>query len=295
MKSILHTSASIALLAGVGFAALSVAPLTPTATANQMDDDTYTKEAKRDNLRKMSKVITLDVEDQPIEDIFRFLADVTGAELEPVYLDDNSSSVSGIDPETPITIRVKNIPAITVLERVLERANIIEEPGDDYTWQFTDSGSIEFGPKTELNRHQRIEIYDIADLLFVVPDFDNAPEFNLQSAIQSASGGGGGGGTGPFSQGGQQIDDIDPEERAEQLRNLLETTVEPDQWAAAGGDGASITFYRTNFIITAADYVHRQIDGYSFWPSRLTQVRYSDKQREVRIKGDPKYRDSAKP
>jgi len=293
MKSALHTSASLALLAGLAFAALSVAPLAPTATATQTDDDAYTKEAKRDNLRKMSKVITLDVEDQPVEDIFRFIADVTGAELEPIYLDRNSASVSGIDPETPITIRVNNIPAITVLERILERANIIEEPGDDYTWQFTDSGSIECGPKSELNRHQRIEIYDIADLLFIVPDFNDAPQFNLQSAIQGASGGGGA--TSPFTQGGNQDDDTDPEARAEQLRNLIESTIEPDQWAAAGGDGASITFYRTNFIITAADYVHRQIDGYSFWPSRLTQVRYADKQREVRIKGDPKYRNSPKP
>ena len=294
MKSVLHTSASLALLAGVGFAALSVTPLTPAATANLMDDDSVTKEAKRDNLRKLSKVITLDVEEQPVEDIIRFLVDVTGADLEPIYLDRNSASVSGIDPETPITIRVTNIPAITVLERILERANIIEEPGDDYTWQFTDSGSIEFGPKSELNRHQRVELYDIADLLFVVPNFDDAPQFNLQSAIQSASSGGGGG-SGPFTQGGPKDDQPDPKERAEALINLLETTVEPDQWANAGGDGASITVYRTSLVITAADYVHRQIDGYSFWPSRLTQVRYSDKQREVRIKGDPKYRDSAKP
>jgi hypothetical protein len=295
MKPILHTSASVALLAGLTFAAISIAPTAQSANAIQSDDDSYTKEAKRDNLRKMSKTITLDVEDQAVEDIFNFLADITGADLEPIYLNENIASVSGIDPETPITIRVKNIPAITVLERVLERTNLIEEPGDDYTWQFTDSGSIEFGPKTELNRNQRVEIYDIADLLFVVPNFDNAPEFNLQSAIQSASGGGSGGGTSPFSQGGQQIDDLDPQERADAIINLLETTVEPDQWANAGGDGASMTVYNTSLIITAADYVHRQIDGYSFWPARLTQVRYSGKERTVRIKGDPKYRDSSKP
>jgi len=293
MKTILHTSASIALLAGIGFAALSVAPLAPSANATQMDDDSYTKEAKRDNLRKLSKVVTLDVEDQPVEDIFRFIADITGADIEPIYLDNNSSSVSGIDPETPITIRVKNIPAITVLERVLERTNLIEQPGDDYTWQFTDSGSIQCGPKTELNRHQRVEIYDIADLLFVVPNFDNAPDFNLQSAIQGASGGGGA--TSPFGQSNNQIDEPNAQDRADALINLLETTVEPDQWANAGGDGAAITVYGTSLVITAADYVHRQIDGYSFWPSRLTQVRYAGKERKVQIKGDPKYRTSPKP
>ncbi|MBL4591244.1 MAG: hypothetical protein JKY96_04725 [Phycisphaerales bacterium] len=291
-RTTLQTAASVALLAGAAFAFIAITPMTqPTIAATQMDDDAYTRQAKRDNLRLMSKAITLDVVDQPVEDVFRFLADVTGADLEPIYLDNNATSAEGIDRETLITLKATNVPAIALLERILDRTNRIEQPGDDYTWQFTDSGSIEFGPKSELNRNQRLEIYDIADLLFIVPTFDNAPQFNLQSAIQQGrGGGGGGGGTSPFSNSNDDIDTTSDAERAAQIQNLIETTIEPDQWANAGGDGASITIYGDNFIVTAPDYVHRQIDGYDFWPSRLTQVRFKDGQRDVRIKGDPKYR-----
>ncbi len=291
-RNALHTAASIALLSGAAFAFIAISPITQATNAMiQLDDDAYTRQAKRDNLRLMSKSITLDVEDQPVEDVFRFIADVTGADLEPIYLDANSVSAEGIDPETLITIKAKNISAITLLERVLDRTNRVEQPGDDYTWQFTDSGSIEFGPKSELNRHQRLEIYDIADMLFIVPTFDNAPEFDLQSAVQQG-GSGGGGSTSPFTGGDDDLDTISTADRASAIQNLIETTVEPDQWANAGGDGASITIYGSSFIVTASDYVHRQIDGYDFWPARLTQIGVKDGQRNVRIKGDPKYRKS---
>ncbi len=295
MKSVrttIHTAASVALLSGATFALLAVAPNAQTAQATtQTDDDAYTKKAKRDNLRRMSKVVTIEVEDQPIEDIFQFLADVTGADLEPIYLNDETS-VAGIDPETLITFKATNIPAITVLERILARANRIEQPGDDYTWQFTEWGSIEFGPKAELNRNQRVEIYDIADLLFVVPDFNNPPTFTIQS---TTTGRGGGGGTPPFTNTNTNTDTPDSQERIDKLINLLQTTIEPDQWADMGGDGGAITVFGTSLIITAPDYVHRQIDGYSFWPARLTQARTVDGKRQVRIKGDPKYRKSSKP
>ena len=62
---------------------------------------------------------------------------------------------------------------------------------DAFEWQFTDYGSIECGPKARLNENSRVELYDVSDLLYLVPDFDNAPEFDLQSAIQQGGQGGG--------------------------------------------------------------------------------------------------------
>jgi hypothetical protein len=257
-------------------------------TAAQDSEDKILARTKANTLRQMSKPITLEAEDLPLEDILNFISSVTETDLEPIWIDDSLSSL-GMDPGTLITIRVDNVPALTVLERVLERAERIEGIGSEYTWQLSDIGTIECGPKTALNEHQRIELYDIADLILVIPDFDNAPDFNLQSSL--SSGGGGGGGGSPFSGGGGQDVEIESQaERAQKIIDLIESTVEPDQWANAGGDGASLTVYRTSLIINAPDYIHRQIGGYDFWPSRLHRVRTSGSQRWIEVKPDPKMR-----
>jgi hypothetical protein len=290
-SSLTHTV--LALIASAGLPTIGLTAITATSSTtiaqSTSSDDASIRRAKRDTLRALSTPVTLDVTDQPIEDIINFLVDVTGAELEPIYLTDNIAG-NGIDPETTITLKVTNTPALTVLDRVLLRAQRIEATGDEYTWQFTDIGSIEFGPKLELNRNQRVELYDIADLLFVVPNFDNAPEFDLQSAV--ASGGGGGGGGSPFSGGGQDTDVPSAAERAQAISDLIQSTIEPDQWVDLGGDGASMTGFGTSFVITAPDYIHRQIVGYSFWPAQLQQVRNVDGKQQLQIKPERKKRSS---
>ena len=278
--------------AGLPLAAVSTIALSDSAAYAQSStssDDAESRQAKRNLLIKLSKPISLDVTDQPIEDLFNFLADVTGAEIEPIYLNDDLA-VDGIDPSTPITIKVTDVAGLVILERILLRAQRAEGLGEEYTWQFSDYGTIECGPKSRLNENQRIELYDVSDLLYIVPDFDNAPEFDLQAAVQQAGqGGGGGGGQSPFSGGGQDPQNLStPAERADALEELLIATVEPDQWAALGGDGASITFYNQSFIVTAPDYIHRQIAGYDFWPARLQQIRKVEGRQHVKIRPSTK-------
>lgn len=270
---------ALAVLAGSVIAAMP-ASVVPAASAQSHDDD-WARKNKVANLRALSERISLDVTDQPVQDIFRFISDVTGAELEPIYLDD--SRFDGIDPETTITIRANNIPALTLLERVLARTEAAETPASGYTWQFTDSGSIEIGPKSELNRQQITELYDISALLFVIPNFDNAPQFDLSSALQSGQGGGG---SSPF-QSAQDDDDDEPlEDRVSRVVELLQNNIEPDEWTALGGNGASVTTYATSLVVTAPDYIHRQINGYDFWPSRLQQHRRVDGKTQLKILPD---------
>jgi hypothetical protein len=287
------SSTMVALLASAGLPIIGAATIASTpmiATAqNTSSDDATTRAAKRDALVALSKPITLDVSDQPIEDIFNFIADVTGADLYPIYLTDNVAS-NGMDPATEVTMKVDNIPALVVLERVLLRTQRIEGTGDEYTWQFTETGTIEFGPKLELNRNQRVELYDIADLLFIVPDFNTAPNFNLQTAVSSANSGGGGGGQSPFTGGNRRTTVDSTADRSKEISELIQSTIEPDQWAGLGGDGAAMTSYGTSLVVTAPDYIHRQIVGYSFWPSQLQQVRKVDGKRTLVIKPEPKKR-----
>src|SRR5690606_24738933 len=106
-----------------------------------------------------------------------------------------------------------------------------------------------------------LETYDIRDLIFVVPDFDNAPEFDLQSAVSAAGGGGGGGGQSPFSGGGQELQDVPRADRVTAIVDLIQANVDPDGWTAIGGDTSSITELNGNFIITTTPKNHRAIIG----------------------------------
>ena len=277
------TLGSLSAPSVVGLGAGAAIGLSGSPASAQEDREIQRRKASI--LRRMSREITLDVEEQPLEDVMAFLSRVTEAEIEPVYLTDLGGE--GMDPSTPITLRLSGVSAIAALERVLEHAERADAVGADYTWQFTNIGTLQCGPKNALNRESRIELYDIADLLLVIPEFDNAPEFNLQ---QSSGGGGGGGGQSPFQGSGDDIE-IEPRgERAQRLVDLIQTSVEPEQWAAAGGDGARLTVYQSSLVIDAPDYVHRQIGGYAFWPARYQRARTRDGRREMEIRADPRFR-----
>lgn len=286
-RTLTSIACSLAACAGlplVGAATLAITDTPALAQSSTSSDSDETRKLKRELLIQLSKPISLDVEDQPIADLFAFLTDVTGAQLEPVYMNEDLATV-GIDPETPISVKVTEVAALVVLERILLRAQRTEGTGEEYTWQFTEYGTLECGPKSRLNESQRVELYDVSDLLYVVPDFDNAPEFDLSSAIQQSGGGGGGGGQSPISSGTQDPQDVQTfAERAQALEELIIATVEPDQWVDLGGDGGSITLYNQSFIITAPDYIHRQIAGYDFWPARLQQIRKVKGRQHVKIR-----------
>lgn len=236
-------------------------PLSAAASAQRSDPET--DRMKRENLTRLLRPITLSVKDQRLSDVIGFVADFTGAQIDPHYIDDRTPE--GLDPEAPITIDATGISALRLLELVVEQA--ARDSFDGATWQFTEWGSVELGLKPTLNRRQRVQIYDISDLLLVLPDYDDAPEIDLQSVLQSSQGGGGG--QSPFSGDGGNTEDEerDLEERRDQVIGLIETIVEPEQWQSAGGSGGTISVYQNAIIVRAADYMHRQINGYSFWPS----------------------------
>lgn len=236
---------------------------------------------ERDTLMRMMRLMTIEFKDARLEDIVRYLAEQTGAELEPMWIDDQNAT--GLDKEQTISLKANNVTALTVLEKVLARAQtdaFAEE--NNNTWQMSDLGTLQFGPKSRLNRFKRIEIYDINDLLLVIPEFAEAPEFNLDNVLQNTGQGRGGGGSGqsPFQNTQRQQrgafggDERRPrEERAEDIKRIIIELVEPNQWIDNAGDGGSIRYYQGTFIVNAADYMHRQLNGYPWWPSGATVQR----------------------
>lgn len=238
---------------------------------------------KRDALARLMKPVTVEFKEQTLETALNYIVEITGAEFDILWLDDRNSE--GLDKQTQVNLRAKNVTALTLLERTLEKAAEVQGIRGGATWQITSAGEVQVGPKERLNKYRRIEIYDINDLLMTIPDYTDAPDFDITQASQNQGGGGGrgggggGGGQSPFGGGGrsgsgrngQGNEDVRPRgERAEELKNLLQDLVEPDQWTDKGGSGGSMRYYEGTLIVNAPDYMHRELNGYPFWPSEET-------------------------
>lgn len=104
-----------------------------------------------------------------------------------------------------------------------------------------------FGSPDEQSQHRYTVIYDIRDLEVTVPNYLNAPEFDLNAALS-------GRGQSPFRDS-QQVKTILPAHNGEEIINLITTFVEPDAW----GSEATIRYYRGNLIIDAPQRIHKQI------------------------------------
>jgi hypothetical protein len=242
--------------------------------------------------------VTANFENTPAKTAFEFIGKQLGVPFIVRFAGEGGSD--GIDPELEINLNLEKVPAITAVERLLE----ICGTESACTWQIRE-GFIEAGTKDRLAvpAARELRMYPIRDLLFEPPMFDNAPDFNLGSALQQGGQGGGGGGGmggggggmggggggfggggGGFGGGGggsgggggggligdpgEDPERPSEEEKADQLMDIIMEQCEPDAWKDAGGDWATMRYYQGVLIIRAPDFIHRQIDGYPFAPVR---------------------------
>ncbi len=227
----------------------------------------------------MNTLVSVQFQETPAPQTLTHLASVVDITIVARYVDQRH--FSGIDPDTLITLEAEDQTALDVLEQILEQCSLAEP----CTWQLR-HGFVEVGSTERLSvpAARETRTYAIGDLLQELQIFDNAPQLDLDAALNQAGGGsggggfGGGGGSGGGGGGGRTgggsiLSDLKPEpERApkewlvQNLVDLITATIEPEAW----GDGgpARISLYQDVLIIRAPDYIHRQIGGYSFAPNR---------------------------
>lgn len=254
--------ACVSLLIAAGVAAPVVAQ---QSSVGPVSRESRARQAQA--LGQMMKVMSVEYDQVPLQSVLKNLADVTGASFDIGWRDDRNAT--GLDRETLINFKAENQTALSILERALRQAEVDSTLGGN-AWQLSEEGAIQIGTKEYLNRSKRLEIYDISDLLLVVRDYSDVPQFDLNSSLQAASSsGGGGGGQSPFQGGNQNQNNqtgASEQERADEVIRLLTELVEPDQWTANGGNGANIRYYKQQLLVTAPDYIHRQLAGYPFEP-----------------------------
>ncbi len=276
--------------------ATRMAEVTRTQAAEQSRREATGKAAILGRLLYLS--VPLKVEAQPVKDVFEYLADALAIKMVVRYQDDRQNV--GIDPETPISIDISGVSALALIEQILEQCSV-DEP---CTWQLRE-GFLEIGPKERLAiRSARVtKIYPVNDLLWQVPMFDNAPDFNLNSSIQQGGQGGGGGGGGQggggggfgggsgggfggggggngggggggsiFGDPGDEPERKTKQELADELIDLIVATCETDGWEQNGGEWSTIRYFEGSLIVTAPDFVQREVGGYSFAPKQPAPV-----------------------
>lgn len=292
MRSTLMSVLSLSMLAGTSLAQSQGAASKTTAGSGVTTTTDTTKKARvyvrpeAETLSRMMKTVSVSFQESTLESSLNFLQSATGADLEIMWLGDNDSS--GLTKETLISAKADNLTALRVLEIILERADVAS--GNSYsggsTWQMSDTGALQIGPRERLNKFKRTEIYDVSDLVLEVPNYDDAPTLDLQQALQASQRGGGGGGQSTFTNtnNNNQSNTRPLETRTQEVVELITTIVESEQWQENGGDGGSIRVFQGKaLVVKAPDYMHRGINGYPYWPSESTTTRMVGGRRYVSL------------
>ncbi len=209
--------------------------------------------------RLLSTSFPVDFNENPLRDVIEFLSEMSGIDILTTWADD---FLDGLDPEAPITLTLRSpTDLIDILDLVMSQAT------DDETSWVLGNGYIEIGLKDMLDLNAYVLIYPIRELLFTVPTFDNAPEMDLQSVM---SGGDTGEISGSLFDNGSEDENerISEDELADELIEIITSIVDPLRWEVNGGIGGSIQYFHGSLIINAPDYLHRQVGGYPFTPTR---------------------------
>jgi hypothetical protein len=250
--------ASILMLAG-SLACMPAAAVAQSTTPGQgARAPRAALDPRAETLNKLQRRVTVEITDQRLEDVVKFIADFSGANIDAIW---NDAGAEGLDKERRVSISVKDVACLTMLELLLART------GDEFSgnsWQMAESGEIQIGPRSQLNKAATLKIYDVQDLLFEVPSFTNVPQLDLEQVLSQSSGGGGGGGN--VIQGADpEVQSLTERELSDKLVNIITNNIERDQWTRNGGDGASIDVHAGTLLVRAPDYIHRQLVGYSYW------------------------------
>ncbi len=186
--------------------------------------------------------------DNTLEDVLNFIATVTNLNVD---VDWDSLAEVGVDRDTLVSLNLQPLPAKTILDRVLSKVS--PDEFNSAGWAVND-GILVVASDSALRRNTFIQIYDIQDLLFQIPDFVETPDLELGSIVQGQGG------------SDQQAEvelpgSLSQEELLERIRNIIQTNVDFDGWRDNGGDTGDIQELNGNLIITNTAANHRDISG----------------------------------
>ena len=165
----------------------------------------------------------------------------------------NALAAEGVDRESFITLRLRNVRIETVLGETLRQLS------DTALVRYRTVGEIVYiSTKSDFARELYVRVYDATDLMARIASFGNgSPTVEMQN-------GSGDGNQPAVTWPGSAGDDDQAEEELEArigaLAEVIERMIEPRSWEAVGGPGA-IAWYKRSLVVRNTIEVHEQIAG----------------------------------
>jgi uncharacterized membrane protein YgcG len=203
----------------------------------------------------------IDLKDIALVDALDFVRDTTGANL---VIDWPALEQVGVSKDMPVSLKLRNVPLRVVLKNLLDAAS----PG--LLTYYVEGNVVNVTTLAKADEKQVTILYPVQDLLVEIPDFAG-PSLNLTESQGGTNGGRKGGnsssgsGGGLFGGGNGGTDKNNDKgktkaERAQDLVDLIQSTIRPDVWDTNGGK-ARIKYFNGNLVITAPRSVHELIGG----------------------------------
>lgn len=163
----------------------------------------------------------------------------------------------GIDKETSISMKLPDASAETIMERMIEKVS--PDKSTAAAWA-VDNGILTVSSEQQINSRTVTEIYDVRDLLVEIPNFTNAPDFDLTAVLASDSATST---PSPFASSAKSGLEhrTTPEQRTKEVIDIITNTVAHDTWQENGGEVGFVQQFQGALVVTSTPRVHKSIDG----------------------------------
>ena len=220
-----------------------------------LDDSGGESEANRRVALRLREAIPVDFESNQLSSVIEFLRGTTGQNF---FVNWAALEQAGVEKDAPVTLTLNNVPADRILKLVLQQVSSGDLDQIDYS---IIDGIVNISTVRDLQRSTEIRNYDIRDLLVQVPNFTEAPAFDLTNVLQNTTSGGGGGSSSLFGDTSSEAQaGDDPTELLQNIMELIRDQVgDPLGWADRGGEVSSMKELNGNLIVKTTPENHRQL------------------------------------
>jgi hypothetical protein len=190
------------------------------------------------------------ISDATLGDAIDFIRDASGANI---HVNWRALAELNVTREMPINMRLRSVSLRSVLKLLLA------DVGSGLLTFYVDDGVIEVTTRELADQQLITRVYPVEDLIMEIPNFTDAPDFQ----IQSSTGGRGGSGNNSIFTGSMSSETREGKtdaERGQELVDVIMDTIQPEVWRENGGP-ASIRFFRGKLIVTAPRSVQESIGG----------------------------------
>jgi len=214
-------------------------------------------EINRRTALKMRETLQIRFDGNEFEAVIEFLRNSTGINI---FVNWNALELAGVERDQTVNLVLNNVPAEQALRLVLQQVTLDDTNPVSFS---IIEGIVHISTAQDLRKATVLRVYDIRDLLVQIPNFTEAPEFDLESALSSEIGGEGGTTTtGIFGTGEGVAGEVGltRDQLITAIIELIQTTVgNPDDWAEIGTGESSVRELNGNLIVRTTPGNHNQL------------------------------------